>query len=74
MTVQAAAEATALTAAQREVLERVLADALEHRTPGWPCNDCQAHPAGLCERHGADYDTADEYLCLARELGIEVPG
>jgi hypothetical protein len=68
------AQARPLTAAQRDVLGRVLADALEHRTPGWPCHDCEVHPAGLCDRHGADYDTTDEYLRLAGDLGIEVPG
>jgi len=69
-----AAEAGVLTAGQREVLARALADALKYRTPDFACPDCDAHPALLCDAHAADLDLADEYVALARELGIEMPG
>jgi hypothetical protein len=55
-----------------EVLAQALADAIEYRTPSADCPECDAHPAGLCEDHGADLDLTDAYLQLAAELGIEV--
>ena len=63
-----------LTASWEAVLGQALADAIEYRTPGSDCADCDAHPAGLCEDHGADLDLTDSYLALGRELGIEVAG
>ena len=63
-----------LTGPQREVLASALSDAIEHRTPGGDCTDCEAHPAGLCEDHGSDLDLTDAYLALGRELDIEAGG
>jgi hypothetical protein len=57
---------------QREVIGQALADAIEYRTPPADCEDCDAHPAGLCNDHAADLDLTDAYLALGRELGIEV--
>lgn len=62
-----------LSAEQRMVLGQVLADALEYRMPSGDCEDCEAHPAGLCSDHAADLDRTDDYLHVARELAIEVP-
>jgi hypothetical protein len=62
---------TALTGLQREVLAQALADAIEYRTPGADCADCDDSPAGLCEDHAADLDRTDACLALARVLGIE---
>lgn len=65
--------AEVLTAGRREVLARALADALKYRTADVACPDCDAHPALLCDAHAADLDRTDEYVALARELGIEMP-
>jgi hypothetical protein len=59
-------------AERREVLAHVIADAVAYRGPTGQCEDCEAHPANLCEDHAADLDRADDYLALALELGIEV--
>jgi hypothetical protein len=71
---RSALPAPALTAEQLGVLRQALADAA-----GWRrlradarCEDCMAHPAGLCFDHAADLDKADAYLALAAALGIEV--
>jgi hypothetical protein len=64
----------ALTGPQREVLTAALSDAIEHRTPGGDCTDCEAHAAGLCEDHAGDLDLTDAYLALGRELAIEACG
>jgi hypothetical protein len=69
---RAAAAGAGLTAGQREVLGQALADAVEYRTPGACCTACDDHPAGLCEDHAADLDRTDDYLAIARRLGIEV--
>jgi hypothetical protein len=66
-----AAVGAGLTAGRREVLGQALADAIEYRTPGADCPDCDAHPAGLCYDHAADLDRTDAYLELGRQLGIE---
>ena len=65
-------QGAALTADQREVLSRALADALEWRQPSGVCHDCDASSAGLCADHASDLDRTDAYLALARDLGIEV--
>jgi len=62
----------ALGEGQEAVLGQALGDAIEYRTPGADCADCDVHPAGLCEDHAADLDKTDAYLELARALGIEV--
>jgi hypothetical protein len=49
-----------------------LADAITYREPSGYCLDCVEHPAGLCADDAADLDRCDDYLHLARELGIEV--
>jgi hypothetical protein len=56
---------------QPVVLVQALADAIEYRTPGADCADCDASPAGLCQDHAEDLDKTDAYLALARVLGIE---
>lgn len=66
-----AGPALVLTASWEAVLGQALADAIEHRTPGGDCTDCEAHPAGLCEDHAGDLDLTDAYLALGRELDIE---
>ncbi len=58
--------------AREIVLGQVLADAIFYREPSGDCDDCDQHPAGLCEPHAADLDRCDDYLWLARELGVEV--
>ena len=70
----AAGKGSQLTAAQREVLGQALADAIEHRTPGAHCSDCDDHPAGLCYDHAGDLDRTDDYLALGRQLGIAAEG
>jgi hypothetical protein len=62
----------AISGEQREIHGQALADALEYRTPSADCEDCDAHPAGLCNDHVADLDLTDAYVALGRELGIEV--
>jgi hypothetical protein len=62
-----------LTQEQRDVLARMLRDALDHRTPPGDCDGCEVHPAGLCDPCGDDLDAADEYVALGQALGIEVP-
>ncbi len=61
-----------LTPQQRDVLGQVFADAVARRAPSGFCLDCEAHPAGLCEDHAADFDKFAVYLQLAGQLGIEV--
>jgi hypothetical protein len=63
--------AALLAEAQREVLAQALADAIEHRTPGF-CGDCLDDPAGLCDDHADDLARTDLYLHLAAELGLEI--
>jgi hypothetical protein len=46
-------------------------DVLDRNLVG-ACQDCEAHPAGLCDDHGEDLDRTDAYLALARALGIDV--
>jgi len=41
---------------------------LEERGGHW-CEDCLAHPAGVCEDHGQDLDYATRYRALGRALG-----
>jgi hypothetical protein len=63
-----------ITGIQAEVIGQALADAIEFRRDaagGW-CADCEAYPSGLCLDHATDLDRADDYLALARELGLEV--
>ena len=67
-----AGQAPALTPQQLVVLGQALTDAIEYRTPGADCADCDASAAGLCEDHAADLDKTDGYLALAHDLGIEV--
>ena len=69
---EVAGQAPALTPPQRDVLAQALADAVEYRTPGADCADCDASPAGLCADHAEDLDKTDACLALARVLGIEV--
>ena len=65
-------QADALTPDQRDVLAQALADAIEYRTPGADCADCDEHPAGLCPDHADDLNRSDAYLAVASQLGIEV--
>jgi hypothetical protein len=65
-------QALDVIAERREVLAAVIADAISYRTPEGHCADCQAEEGGLCYDHAADLDRTDDYLQLARELGIEV--
>jgi hypothetical protein len=60
-----------LSPAGLDTLRQALADAIQYRDPSGACADCEVHPAGLCEDHGADLDRTDTYLALARQLGIE---
>lgn len=67
-----AGKASALTAEHLVTIGQALADAATYRDPSGACPDCEAHPAGLCEDHAADFDKTDAYLQLAKALGIEV--
>jgi hypothetical protein len=62
--------AAGLTPAQRDLLGQALADAVARREPSGFCEDCEAHPAGLCPGHAGDLDLADAYVALGRQLGI----
>ena len=63
--------ALGLTPRARRMLLAALADTaarLEQRATV-PCDDCLAHPADLCDRHGDDLDTARRYRDLADRIG-----
>ena len=61
-----------LTASWEAILGQALADAVTYRDLSGACQDCEAHPAGLCEDHAEDLDRTDAYLALGKALGIEV--
>jgi hypothetical protein len=59
-----------ITAAQAAIIGQALADAeawRRKRAGGW-CRDCEQHPAGACEQHLNDLDTADAYAALGRQF------
>ena len=59
---------------QAEVLSSAISDAIDFRRDAadGSCADCEVYPSGLCLDHAADLDRADDYVALARELGLEI--
>jgi len=65
----------ALTAEQRALLQRMLADAIAYRAAdaSW-CPRCQGTPAEDCPEHARTRNLILEYRQLAADLGCEVTG
>jgi hypothetical protein len=65
----------AITTAQAAVIIEALAEAERHRRgrATEPCADCEAAPAGACEKHLDDLDWADAYRDLAAGFAGTVP-
>jgi hypothetical protein len=59
-----------MTAEQREVLRKALADAVYYRDPPVDCSACEAH-GELCEACAAGLAQARAYLAIGRELSME---
>ncbi|HTW00240.1 MAG TPA: hypothetical protein VMF87_08050 [Streptosporangiaceae bacterium] len=56
-----------------EVLGHALDDAIDWRTPGLSCSDCEDSPSAPCSDHASDAALVDRYFALAAVFGIEVP-
>ena len=62
-----------LTDTQRSVLGQAIADAIDWRTPGLACFDCDGREIITpCPDHLADLELCESYRALAVQLGIEV--
>jgi len=72
MTVQPGAE---LTGPQMATVLRALADAAAYRRAlaAAGCERCDTTPDGVCPEHFADFETAETYDTLARELAAPPP-
>ena len=64
-------QAAVLSADQREVLGRALADALSYRTQTAGAPGVTSTQPGCATTTPRDLELTDAYLALARELGIE---
>jgi len=59
-----------MTAEQREVLRKALADAVSYRDPPVECSGCETQ-GELCESCAVGLAQASAYLAVGRELGME---